>query len=231
MKRYILLLYVVLVSSLMSAQVNFQFCDGIYNESLKSHVERNVSLLLSEINKAEANHRQLNLTNIDIDKMAASGLKSLWTNIHFRCKFNNNVQSCIKDFTGYEIRKIYVEMKPIDNTYKGEIHKELTISFNKEGVITGVRTAMDDKSYAALLEGSNSNIDLRMRRELLNFVEDFRSYYVEKNIKALDEIFNNDALIITGRVIQTLGKSNVDGVSQKVKEKVVFSKQNKRQYP
>lgn len=230
MKRYILLLYVVLVSSLMSAQVTFQFSDGIYNESLKSHVERNVSLLLSEINKAEANHRQLNLTNIDIDKMAASGLKSLWTNIHFRCKFNNNVQSCIKDFTGYEIRKIYVEMKPIDNTYKGEIHKELTISFNKEGVITGVRTAMDDKSYAALLEGSNSNIDLRMRRELLNFVEDFRSYYVEKNIKALDEIFNNDALIITGRVIQTLGKSNVDGVSQKVKEKVVFSKQNKRQY-
>ena len=31
MKRYFLLLYVVLVSSLMSAQVTFQFSDGIYN--------------------------------------------------------------------------------------------------------------------------------------------------------------------------------------------------------
>ena len=92
MKRYILLLYVVLASSLTSlAQVTFKFSDGIYNESLKVNVERNVSSLLSEINKAEANHRQLNLTNIDMDDMAASGLKSLWTNIHFRCEWNKNV--------------------------------------------------------------------------------------------------------------------------------------------
>ena len=230
MKRYFLLLYVVLVSSLMSAQVTFQFSDGIYNESLKVNVERNVSSLLSEINKADANHRQLNLTNIDIDEMAASGLKSLWTNIHFRCESNKNVQPCLKDFTGYEIRQIPVEMKPIDNTYKGEIHKELTISFNKKGVITGVRTAIDNNSYVALLHGNNSNVDLRMRREILNFVENFRSYYVEKNINALQEIFSDDALIITGRVIRTLGKNNIDGVSQKVNEKVMYSKQNKQQY-
>ena len=213
MKRYFLLLYVVLVSSLMSAQVTFQFSDGIYNESLKVNVERNVSSLLSEINKAEANHRQLNLTNIDIDEMAASGLKSLWTNIHFRCESNKNVQSCLKDFTGYEIRQIPVEMKPIDNTYKGEIHKELTISFNKKGLITGVRTAIDNNSYIAILQGSNSNVDLIMRREILNFVENFRSYYVEKNINALQEIFSDDALIITGRIIRTLGKNNIEGVS------------------
>ena len=230
MKRYILILYVLLASSLMSAQVTFQFNDGIYNESLKSYVERNVSSLLSEINKAEANHHQLNLTNIDIDDVAASGLKSLWTNINFRCEWNKNVQPCLTDFTGYEIRQIPVEMKPIDNTYKGEIHKELTISFNKKGVITGVRTAIDNNSYRAILEGGKSNIDLRMRREILNFVENFRSYYVEKNIDALEHIFSEDALIITGRVIKTLGKSNVDGVSQKVKEKVIFSKQNKSQY-
>ena len=153
MKRYILILYVLLASSLMSAQVTFQFNDGIYNESLKSYVERNVSSLLSEINKAEANHHQWNLTNIDIDDVAASGLKSLWTNINFRCEWNKNVQPCLKDFTGYEIRQIPVEMKPIDNTYKGEIHKELTISFNKKGVITGVRTAIDNNSYRAILEG------------------------------------------------------------------------------
>ena len=121
-------------------------------------------------------------------------------------------------------------MKPIDNTYKGEIHKELTISFNKKGVITGVRTAIDNNSYVALLHGSNSNVDLRMRREILNFVENFRSYYVEKNINALQEIFSEDALIITGRVIKTLGKNNIEGVSQKVNEKMITSKQNKQQY-
>ncbi len=122
------------------------------------------------------------------------------------------------------------KMKPLDNTYKGELHKELTISFNKQGVITGVRTAIDNNFYLALLSGGKANLDMRMRREILKFVEDFRSYYVEKNIAALDEIFSDDALIITGRVIKTMGKSQADGVSQQVKEKVVYSKQNKQQY-
>ena len=230
MKRFFLILQVLLTSSLVSAQVKFQFSDGIYNESLKSHVESNVSKLLSEINSAEANERQLNVANIDIDEMATNGLNSLWENIHFRCEWNNNVQPCLKDFTGYAIRQIPVEMKPIDNTYKGEIHKELTISFNKKGTITGVRTALDNNSYLAILQGGKTNLDLRMRREILNFVENFRSYYEEKNIVALENIFSEDALIITGRVIKTLGRNNVDGISQRVKEKVVFSKQNKTQY-
>lgn len=108
MKRFFLILQVLLTSSLVSAQVKFQFSDGIYNESLKSHVESNVSKLLSEINSAEANERQLNVANIDIDEMAANGLNSLWENIHFRCEWNNNVQPCLKDFTGYEIRQIIV---------------------------------------------------------------------------------------------------------------------------
>lgn len=121
-------------------------------------------------------------------------------------------------------------MKPLDNTYKGELHKELTISFNKQGVITGVRTAIDNNSYLSILRGGKANLDMRMRREILKFVEDFRSYYVEKNVTALDQIFSDDALIITGRVIQTMGKSQTDGISQQTKEKVIFSKQSKLQY-
>lgn len=217
-------------SSLSMAQVSFQFSDGIYNENLKSRVERNVSALLNEINKAERANRDLVLSGITIGENAMTGLKSLWSNIHFRCEWNENVQSCIKDMTGYEIRQIPVEMKPLDNTYKGEIHKELTISFDKQGVITGVRTAMDNNSYLSILQGGNGNLDLRMRREILKFVEDFRSYYVEKNISALDNIFSDDALVITGRVIRSLGRNHVDGNSQKVKERVVYSKQNKQQY-
>ena len=232
MKKLILILCTAFACAQFAlAQVTFRFSDGIYNQTLKSQVERNVSALLTEINRAERNRvGLLNLGGVRIDDNAANGLRSLWKNIHFRCEWNNNVQSCIQDFTGYEVRQLPVEMKPLDNTYKGELHKELTISFNKQGVITGVRTAIDNNSYLALLSGGKANLDMRMRREILKFVEDFRSYYVEKNIAALDEIFSDDALIITGRVIKTMGKSQADGVSQQVKEKVVYSKQNKQQY-
>ena len=231
MEKYLLILYSMLSLSLLSqAQVTFQFSDGIYNQNLKVRVEHNVSALLSEINRAEKANRMIDLSMVTIDDNGKNGLTSLWSNIHFRCEWSKNVQSCIKDITGYEIRQIPVEMRPLDNTYRGEIHKELTISFDKQGVITGVRTAMDNNSYLAILQGGNSNLDIRMRREILKFVEDFRSYYVEKNISALDNIFSDDALIITGRVIKSLGRNRVDGNSQQVREKVVYSRQNKQQY-
>ncbi len=229
-KIIILLCWALSFPAMLRSQVKFQFSDGIYNETLKAQVERNVSSLLTEINRAERAGTALNLNGVRIESTAAMGLNSLWNTIPFRCEQNDNKQSCIKDFTGYEIRQIPVEMRPRDNTYRGEIHKELTISFDKQGIITGVRTAIDNNSYLAILQGGNSNIDIRMRREILKFVEDFRSYYVEKNINALEEIFSDDALIITGRVIKIIGKTQADGVTQQVRDRVVYSKQNKQQY-
>ena len=76
-------------------------------------------------------------------------------------------------------------LKPLDNIYKGESHKELTISFNKQGIITGVRTSIDNNSYLALLSGGKANLDMRMRREILKYLEDCRSYYTEKDINAI----------------------------------------------
>lgn len=231
MRKIIIIICIVLLTpSLLCSQVKFQFSDGIYNETLKTQMEKNVSVLLSEINRAERAGTTLSLNGVRIEPTALAGLNSLWKTIPFRCEWNENVQSCIKDFTGYEIRQIPVEMRPRDNTYRGEIHKELTISFDKQGTITGVRTAIDNNSYLAILQGGNSNIDMRMRREILKFVEDFRSYYVEKNINALEEIFSDDALIITGRVIKVIGKTQADGITQQVRDKVVYSKQSKQQY-
>ena len=79
-------------------------------------------------------------------------------------------------------------LKPLDNTCKGESHKELTISFNKQGIITGVRTSIDNNSYLALLSGGKANLDMRMRREILKYLEDCRSYYTEKNMNAIANI-------------------------------------------
>lgn len=109
----------------------------------------------------------------------------------------NNVQSCVQDFTGYEIRQIPVVLKPLDNTYKGESHKELTISFNKQGIITGVRTSIDNNSYLALLSGGKANLDMRMRREILKYLEDYRSYYTEKNLEAIEKLLDRRSLDIT----------------------------------
>lgn len=170
---------------LSQAQVTFRMLDGISNPELKVKVESNVSKLLAEINRASTRNEQLNLAGVQIEKRASERLRNLWHNMPFCCEWKNNIQSCIQDFTGYEIRQIPVMLKPLDNAYKGGLHKELTISFNKQGIITGVRTSIDNNSYLALLSGGKANLDMRMRREILKYLEDCRSYYTEKDINAI----------------------------------------------
>lgn len=173
---------------LSQAQVTFRMLDGISNPELKVKVESNVSKLLAEINRASIRNEQLNLAGVQIEKRASERLRNLWHNMPFCCEWKNNIQSCIQDFTGYEIRQIPVMLKPLDNAYKGGLHKELTISFNKQGIITGVRTSIDNNSYLALLSGGKANLDMRMRREILKYLEDCRSYYTEKDINAIAKI-------------------------------------------
>lgn len=80
MKKFILILCAVFTFSQFSlAQVTFKFSEGIYNQTLKVQVERNVSALLTEINKAEQGGRGiLDLSSVRIDKNACNGLASLW---------------------------------------------------------------------------------------------------------------------------------------------------------
>ena len=216
--------------ALLHAQVTFRFSGGISNEQLKQNMERNVSALLSEINSAESAGRSLDFSGIRITETARGGLSSLWDNLRFRCEWKTNVQNCLRDVQEFEIRQIPVEMKPLDNTYKGEIHKELTVSFNRNGMITGVRTAMDNNSYMSLMAGGMSVKDVRMRREILKFVEDFRSYYDEKNLSAIDEIFSDNALIITGRVLRKDLTSQSNADIRIPGKNIIFNMQTKTQY-
>lgn len=214
----------------LCAQVTFRFSGGIDNAQMKQSVERNVSALLTEINNAEASGCSLNFAGVRITETARRGLSGLWENLHFRCEWKDNAQNCLRDAQEFEIRQIPVEIRPLDNTYKGEIHKELTISFNRSGIITGVRTAMDNNSYVSLINGGTTVEDVRMRREILKFVEDFRSYYDEKNIDAINEIFSDNALIITGRVMQRDLTNNSNQEIRVPGKNIVFNKQTKTQY-
>ena len=43
------------------------------------------------------------------------------------CESNLNVQSCLNDAQGYQVRNIPVTLTPKDASYKGSLRKELTI--------------------------------------------------------------------------------------------------------
>lgn len=207
---------------LSQAQVTFRMLDGISNPELKVKVERNVSKLLAEINRASTRNEQLNLAGVLIEKRASERLRNLWHNMPFCCEWKNNIQSCIQDFTGYEIRQIPVMLKPLDNAYKGGLHKELTISFNKQGVLTSVATSIDNNSYLAALHGVKANLDMRMRREILKTLEIFRSYYTEKNLDSIEKMIDVQYLDVK----KSLNENNDTTISLSLKKNERLEKDN-----
>lgn len=213
----------------MAHAVTFQFTPrSISNAQLKTKMERNISALLTEINRAGTAGSALNLTNISMEAGARARLEALWSDARFVCDKSSNVSNCLQDMQGYQVRQIPITMKPVDNSYQDRLNRELTLSLNRNGVITGVRLAMEKhEDVEQILQSQGGVTDLAQRREILKWVEDFRCYYNERNINALNEIFSDDALIITGSVVR-----RQTGLSDNahVREDVVYNVQNKKQY-
>lgn len=214
----------------LNAQVTFKFSANSINKgALKTKMENNISELLNAMNSAASSNSYLDLDGIDMEPEAKSRLQALWEDAAFVCVDDINVKRCLEDYQGYQVRNIPIEVKPKDKSYDESLNRELTISLNKAGTITGVRLAWElQEDVESMLKGSSSVSDVRQRREILKWVEDFRSYYNEKNIKSLNQIFSDDALIITGSVVTQRKRSGDTGVQyeQTVKYKV----QNKEEY-
>jgi len=196
---------------------------------VKEKAEGNISALLTAINAAAADSANIDFTGMDIEQGAAERLNSLWSAIHFSCNKKLNISKGLEDVQGFQVRGIFITVQPLDDSYTQSLNRELTVSFNRGGTITGVRLAMESQEdIAKILTEGAAVTDVRQRRELLKFVEDFRCYYNERNLDALEKIFSDNALIITGSVIRKGERRNTeDGLVEgaKVKYKVLSKQQ------
>lgn len=209
----------------LSQTVTFKFQDGLYKERLKTTMESRISALLTEINQAGKENRNLSLAGKHLTERSLRSLKGQWNSFHFVCVDTVNVESCLEDVNGYEVRGIPMTIKPIDSAYNGVLYKELVIRFDKSGLITSVHMALDNNTITEQI-GSEVR-DKRLLHEMLNFVEEYRSYYDEKDLTALNDVFSDDALIITGTVV---ARRNLGSDRPTLKTEVRYKKQNKKQY-
>lgn len=217
-----------MISINLKSQVRFSFKDGIGNGPLKEKMESNVSQLLSEINRAGFSNSNINLSNLQMEDEAKSRLEALCQDLNMVCEKVFNQSSCLEDYQGYQIRQIPVITSPKESPQDRSL-RELTISLNKNGIITGVRLAWElEEGVNKIMNNSSKVSDARERLEILKWVEDFRCYYNEKNIKALRQIYSEDALIITGSVVLTQ-KHSAD-FSKMIENNVNYKVQSKEQY-
>lgn len=225
-----LLAFGLLCCFICKASVTFQFDPrSISDAALKTRMERNISALLTEIDRAGRAGGELNLSAINMESAAKTRLQALWEDARFVCDKQTNITQCLNDYQGYQVRRISITMKPRDASYDQSLNRELTVSLNKNGVITGVRPAWEkQEDLTTLLASSGAVSDTRQRREILKWVEDFRCYYNERNLNALNQIYSDDALIITGSVVKERKMHGDQGM--RIENTVKYHVQSKADY-
>lgn len=217
----------LVVYGAIAQNIKFSIVDGIQDQAIKGRMERGVSKLLNEINSACAQERPLRLDKMDMALSGKRSLQALWKNIHFMCEDNQIVERCLTSAEGYVIRNIYTKVNPMVSDYSDEPERALTIRLTKAGQIASVAMAASDAVYGRIMEQGLSVTDLERRTTILSFVENYRSFYDEKDLNSINRIFSDDAIIITGTVPMQKAQSSD---MQSWREQITYKVQNKPQY-
>ena len=233
MKKIIIAIVALLAICLQTSaynQVRLVINQGIQDQQLKQRMERSVSFVITEINRShEANLSKLSLPDAYITRDAKQELNKLWENEHFRCVEDEVVERCLTTRTGYQVRGIPLIVNAAqDNEELG--YQEAVVNFDKDGVITSIYYTINPELYSQLRMNQMGDkryevTDLRDRMMILDYVEHFRTAYNQKDLRFLRQVFSDDALIITGKVIK-VRKSEVHPGGPKV----VYTTQTKQQY-
>ena len=116
-------------------------------------------------------------------------------------------------------------MKPTGEREFGEDeYQEAVISFDKQGNVESFYLSISMNLYMNVIKSNLELTDLRRRQLILDYVEQFRTAYNQKDINFLNQVFSDDALIITGKVITT---KHAEGFTS---QKIQYNKQSKEQY-
>lgn len=205
MKNICLLLICTLLSFPMAAQkvnVKLKPDKGFKDQQVVSTMERNLSLVLTEINAAQREKRPLDLDGIPMNDFAKAGLRMLWANVYFYCDDNYVVDRLWNFSDGFMARSIPIIITPGEEEFASGVFQEAVVEFDKKGVISDFRFAIDAAVGESMEQGGDA-VDIERRMQILAYCDRFRTAYNTKDIAFLEQVFSDDALIITGKVVTT----------------------------
>lgn len=207
------------------ASIKVTITDGIDNEVVKKRMEQHLSTMLTEINSAQSGKRNLNFASIDVNTTVQKSMAMLWENSPFMCTDEMIAEHCITTGTGYQIRNIPLMMKPTgERAFNEDEYQEAVVSFDRQGNVESFYLSISMNLYMNVIKSNLELTDLRRRQLILDYVEQFRTAYNQKDLSFLKQVFSDDALIITGKVIT---QKHAEGFTS---QKISYNKQTKQQY-
>lgn len=208
MKKALLFSFACVMVSLMSmAQNRFEFkiSGGISNDALKVKMEQQVTNLLAMMNDAQINNKSsLNFKGVNISEDAKRYILKMWNEKHL-CVWQDEEgeenyieENCLRfGQSGYQIRNIPMREIPV----KGNIddpYTEVCINFDFQGKIVDFNIVMKNIQYTGFSKNSEAVIKESEKMMITYYMHQLEKAYLDKDMSFFENIFSENALIITG---------------------------------
>lgn len=229
MKKFILIYFLLFPQMIVCAQLEttqLVITDGISNAKVKQQIEQNVSHFLVACNEAVMSGKKPKFED-ELTADAKEVLKELWKTSPMICPVSKIEEICLETSNGgYQIRNIPISMMAAEDDGK---EQELVFNLTSNGVIDDISIAIDENRYKEIMAEHESVEDLFRRQIIVDFVENYRTSYNRKDLKYIESVFSDNALIITGKVVREKPKSD-HALRTLSQEKIVYQKRTKKEY-
>ncbi len=200
--------------------------EGVTRSASLDKAEANLARVLTEINAAQKAHSDVSVKDLKMDEFAKKSLVRLWSVTPFYCDDEEVVERAwlYKDGT-IAVYHIPLIITPDGESFGMGTFQDAVVEFDANGVITDFRFALDSQTRESM-ERCGSAADKEHQMIILKYVEEFRTAYNQKDIQTIDQMFSDDALIITGHVTMKRQGGDTNNYGAKVE----YTRQNKQQY-
>jgi hypothetical protein len=230
-RKYFFILSVILFWSFRAhAQfdVKLYITEGIVDAAVKSAIENNSSLLLSEMGKAFVEDRTPDFTGISISPEASKTILDIWNNTSvMNCNVSELNRKCLKRYNGggYQVRKIPLLMA---DAASEDQRQDIVINYTDTGSIDDIYIYDREIYSISGVLGEGAEVKELLRRESIqDFVNQLITAYNAKNLNFLNMVYSDNALIITGKYITVIPGDAAVKVPEK---RVEYTTQTKAQY-
>ncbi len=227
----------IVMGTLLFCQVHAQHATTFkFSETAPEQVlrvmETNANALFSEINrKYDQDNSQLSLSSSAVTDFARNRIANMWAVSHFYCtrtSMNTRVLKMVSSDT-YQVRNIPVCYREAENDeYR---YQHIVLEFDRSGKIIDLYCTVSEHEYTNVIANSNEVTVLRHREQINNFVSNFFTAYNCKDLKLIEMMYSEDALIITGKVVNYKTSGNNDFSRTLTNNtRIEYSIQNKKEY-
>ena len=202
--------------------------DGMENLTLGTTIENNTTTFLNACNNAMQTNKKPDFPTAIFTKDARQNALDFFAKSPMSISKAYISEMCVKKSSGgYQVRNIPVFFPDAPEDKQDQ---EIVIDYAADGKIDNVSVSIEETRIRAILEEYNSLDDFNRRQIIIGFLENFRTAYNRKDIKYIETVYSDNALIITGKVVKLAPNKDRAINALLGTEKIVYTTVTKKEY-